>query len=134
MEKSQNLERVNLILNEVGQYIVGTLGQYSLDWDYACFVNSNTLLNPKGEFYLFHSNASVGFKSAALNKILFELFEHYQEAMNLKLGETKIKYVIRNSDLKSDIKIDVTNSMPWAKGEKTGDESVFSLLVKDSFR
>lgn len=104
--KKQNFERVNLILNEVGQYIVGTLGQYSLDWDYACFLNTKSVQNPYGEFYLFHANSNVGFKSVALNKILFELFEHYQDAMSTESENTRIRYVIRNSDLKSSVKVE----------------------------
>ena len=133
MEK-QNIELVNQILNDVGQYIIGTVGQYSLEWDYACFVSFTTPKNPNGEFHLFHKNRPISFKSSELVLILHKLFEDYKKALNIKdRKECSVKYTIRNSDLKVDVKLDHLNKNLWGSDQSPDPQNPFKFLVGDTF-
>lgn len=132
MEK-QNIELVNQILNEVGQYIIGTVNQYSLEWDYACFVSYKSASNPHGEFHLFHKERPISFKSSQLVFILYKLFEDYKKALSLNFKETSIKYTIRNSDLKVDVKLDTDKKHKWSGDLGPELHNPFQLLVGDTF-
>ncbi len=132
MEK-QNIELVNQILNEVGQYIVGTVGQYSLEWDYACFVSFSSPDHPHGEFHLFHKKNPISFKSSQLVYILFELFEDYKKAINVYDKDCSVKYAIRNADLKVDIKLDHINKNVWSSDKSPDVQNPFNFLVGDIF-
>ncbi len=129
----QNLEVVNQVLNDVGQFIIGTVGQHSLDWDYACFISAKSGVISNGRFYLFHKSQVVGFKSSQLILVLDKLFSDYKKALNLKEDnpDVTIKYVIKNSDLRSDIKIDKNLSELWSSPQIESSDSLFKDLVGD---
>lgn len=105
MGRDKNIEIINNIINEVGQYIIGTVGQHSVEWDYACFLSLKKQPDTKVEFLLFNKKKLVDFKSSQLNFVLHMLFEEYKKNLNLN-PETAIKYIIRNSDLKADVQVD----------------------------
>ena len=113
MGRDKNIEIINNIINEVGQYIIGTVGQHSVEWDYACFLSLKKQPETRVEFLLFNNKKIVDFKSSQLNFVLNMLFEEYKKNLNLN-PETAIKYIIRNSDLKADVQVDKDNS--WSDG------------------
>ncbi len=118
----KNVELVNNILNEVGHYIIATVGQHSLDWDYACYANSNNPIHPRGEFFLFHNKKTVSFKSSELVYVMHKLFEAYKVALNQNLENesVSIKYVIKYDDLKVDLKIETESSLSSALNSTSG--------------
>lgn len=134
--EQQNIELVNQVLNEAGQFIIGTVGQYSLDWDYACFVNAKSNMHSKGEFYLFHKSQPVSFKSSELVLVLYRLIEDYKKALNLNadIANVSIKYVIRNSDLKPDLQIDRTSSEVWSSDLSQKSSNLFNILIKNTYQ
>lgn len=128
MGRKDNIEIINNIVNEVGQYIVGTVGQYSVEWDFACFVSLKNKSQKRTEFFLFHKGRPIDFKSSQLVFVLNMLFEEYKKNLYLK-PEAAIKYVIRNSDLKSDIQVDAEGAQSWSTSYGSDLRIPFEQLV-----
>ncbi len=129
----KNVQLVNDILNEVAHYIIATVGQHSLDWEYACYVSSKNTTHREGEFFLFHNKKPISFKSSELVHTLYKLFEAYKIALNenLKDQDVSIKYVIQYADLKVDLKLEKGIADKWDSLSAPNPLNPYDLLIEN---
>lgn len=123
------------ILEEVTRYIIATTGQFGMDWDYATFVSLKNTDSPQGELYIFYKNRPVKFKSSALVMTLHRLFEDYKLLLYPNVNSSKIvvKYILRNSDLKVDTKINFQDSNKWSHITAPDPSNPLDMLLEGSF-
>lgn len=125
-----NIERANLIINEVGYLIIGCLTQFSVDWDYVCYVHSFVGAQFRGSLTVFNKKQIVNFKSQELVQHLNVIFESYKLAMRDKLpNQVKaLKYVI-NDTYSVDLKKEYVDTLKWEITPSLQPNQIFTLLI-----
>lgn len=132
----RNIGRASFVLDEVTRCIIATLEPFGLDWDYATYVSFKDEDHEHGEFFLFHKKRPVSFKSTALLKQLYTLFQDYKFMLypDLDVSKMTVKYVIRSLDLRVDTKSHSEDMMKWSSVSAESPSNPFDLLISETFK